>query len=704
MPRPRVLSLEGLSPLCTGGNWLPDMKWAAGCVDALGDVGGCSSRIISWEEIANADPDILMISPCSASTTRTLNEIHLVASNAIFWSLKCVQRGKIYIMDHSRFSRCGPRMVEGIEMMAILFRGISLSSISVAHRAKWAKDALKYQCYTTNDGDDTNAKLVSHCTTELAARFAPCFEDLATNSLAITPRRISMKEKKVIGLSLCQVTRCTIPGSSLPPNRSAHCLVPIKRTENKNMTLLLLAGESSLAKRLTDVWELHAPSNGWSDASSLDGKGARHSSPKLGTSGTWEYLVCGKVAGENVPTPRSNHASVACGEYILTFGGWGADNVTPLSHCELLHADTLCWTHCSTRGFLVPSPRGNPTLVFQQESNRVVLFGGWNGDRALKDLWFLDMNVWQWHNITSKRKEAKENWPQSRTDHSAVMWEMDNDRDIMLVFGGNIEGVGPCSELWALEVPKGSENRTTFNWNQLLICGSRPTPPARTSHSAAIVGKGNSQKMVIVGGTDSSRGASRGSMLCDAWILELNDAQHDPIWIKLNWSGSGLSRCRHAMAAIDASTVIWWGGYDGDTTVNDNVGVWRGCIGSMCTEPLLGTKAVTDEGPAKPTTGLRERWEAEIPVRVEDLPADTLAKAKRSRLPGAVFKAIHRHAVANKRDTYIDPASGYSVFSQVYLKRRPCCGNGCRHCPHGYINVPGKSNTACDDDDDSLEW
>ena len=60
-------------------------------------------------------------------------------------------------------------------------------------------------------------------------------------------------------------------------------------------------------------------------------------------SGTWEYLHCGKVAGENVPTPRSNHASVACGEHILTFGGWGADNVTALSHCELLHADTLCW-------------------------------------------------------------------------------------------------------------------------------------------------------------------------------------------------------------------------------------------------------------------------------------------------------------------------------------------------------------------------
>ena len=68
----------------------------------------------------------------------------------------------------------------------------------------------------------------------------------------------------------------------------------------------------------------------------------------------------------------------------------------------------------------------------------------------------------------------------------------------------------------------------------------------RISHSAAIVGKQNSQKMVIVGGTDSSRGASRGSMLFDAWILDLNGAQHDPIWIKLDLSGRQWSKSLQA--------------------------------------------------------------------------------------------------------------------------------------------------------------
>ena len=72
--------------------------------------------------------------------------------------------------------------------------------------------------------------------------------------------------------------------------------------------------------------------------------------------------------------------------------------------------------------------------------------------------------------------------------------------------------------------------------------------------------------------------------------------------------------------------------------------------------------------------------------------ATALAKARKSRLPLALAKAMHRAAGRARppRDTYIDPDSGYSVFTATYLKRRPCCGNGCRHCPWGHANVPGK--------------
>jgi len=361
-PRPRVLSLEGLAPLCTGGHWLPDMKYAAGCVDALGDNGGCPARIITWADILSADPDILVISPCSASPTRTLNELHLLASTTEFWKLRSVQQGEVYIFDHGCFSRPGPRLVEGVEMMAALFRNIPPLVPSLLKYRKWSREALKYQCCT--DGGDEDNTSVSHCTTELSSRFSPCFGGYENDRNSLDSSLPLTTKAGGCDLALCRVTRCTIPGSELPPNRSAHCLVPVKRRGSKMCSLLLYGGESQLAKRLNDTWELHAPANGWSALSRLDDK--NNSILKIGTTPTWEKLVCGKVAGEDVPTHRSNHAMVACGDHIMVFGGWSVDNVTPLSDCELLHVETLCWTHCSTRGSSEPSSRGNPTLAYSK--------------------------------------------------------------------------------------------------------------------------------------------------------------------------------------------------------------------------------------------------------------------------------------------------------------------------------------------------
>ena len=53
---------------------------------------------------------------------------------------------------------------------------------------------------------------------------------------------------------------------------------------------------------------------------------------------------------------------------------------------------------------------------------------------------------------------------------------------------------------------------------------------------------------------------------------------------------------------------------------------------------------------------------------------------------------LHRAACDAGRNTYIDPASGYQVLtSQALLRKGSCCGNSCRHCPYGHINV-GDSN------------
>ena len=55
---------------------------------------------------------------------------------------------------------------------------------------------------------------------------------------------------------------------------------------------------------------------------------------------------------------------------------------------------------------------------------------------------------------------------------------------------------------------------------------------------------------------------------------------------------------------------------------------------------------------------------------------------------------LHREAVRRGLDAYIDPATGYDVFSAHHLKTRDCCGSSCRHCPWGHRNVPGKKKQA----------
>jgi len=52
--------------------------------------------------------------------------------------------------------------------------------------------------------------------------------------------------------------------------------------------------------------------------------------------------------------------------------------------------------------------------------------------------------------------------------------------------------------------------------------------------------------------------------------------------------------------------------------------------------------------------------------------------------------ALHQQAVLEHRDTYIDPLSGYKVFTSAALSKRKCCGNACRHCPYQHRAVKNR--------------
>lgn len=453
-----------------------------------------------------------------------------------------------------------------------------------------------------------------------------------------------------------------------PAIRSASVLV-----QTDSSSLLIFGGEtpSGVARSVTalaDTWALDAPATGWISCSCPDPR--------------WSFWECGATANESVPTPRSNHAAVACGDHLLVFGGWADDGNTCLCHPELLHLETRCWTHCSTTND-PPPPRGNPTLVYTPRRHLAILYGGWNRHFRFDDVWCLDMESWTWYRAATADETTKA-VPAPRTDHAAVLWHVDSSEERMLVFGGST-AQGASSELWSLDCTSGAPSE--WEWSKELHWIDGPTPAPRTSHAAAIAGSGASASLVICGGQDGSLGSGVVAIVADAWVLHPLGSP-SRTWHRLAWEGTfPLQRCRHSLAILGGVAIVY-GGYDGVSAIDAHHSLFCAPIFDAGVEGV-DIEDLAGSVPARKVKQ-QERWAVERPVTEDDLPEAERERAAASKLPLAMAKALHRHALALEppRDTYIDPASGYSVFTQHYLKRRPCCGNGCRHCPWGHVNVP----------------
>ncbi|MGE3536371.1 MAG: ABC transporter substrate-binding protein [Candidatus Tectimicrobiota bacterium] len=115
--QPRLLSLEGVDPLVAGGHWIPELKILAGGRDELFSPG-CPAQRLTWTTIRDYDPDMLIITPCSSDLARSLREIGMLVEHPGWWELQAVRHRQVYVVDHVYYSRPGPRIVTGLEMLA----------------------------------------------------------------------------------------------------------------------------------------------------------------------------------------------------------------------------------------------------------------------------------------------------------------------------------------------------------------------------------------------------------------------------------------------------------------------------------------------------------------------------------------------------------------------------------------------------------
>ncbi|GAC1324762.1 MAG: cobalamin-binding protein [Thermoleophilaceae bacterium] len=112
-PRPAVAALEWLDPPYVGGHWVPQMIELAGGEDVLGFAGE-RSHTVGWPALEAAGTDIVVAMPCGYSTERAAAE----TSGERARLARLGARRVVAVDASSYFSRPGPRLVDGIELLA----------------------------------------------------------------------------------------------------------------------------------------------------------------------------------------------------------------------------------------------------------------------------------------------------------------------------------------------------------------------------------------------------------------------------------------------------------------------------------------------------------------------------------------------------------------------------------------------------------
>ena len=116
---PRVFCLSWFDPLMSAGNWITQMVGLAGGNARLGSEKEASSRI-AVDQLRKESPEIIFLLPCSFSQSRTANEWTGIRDFSPWRDFPAIREGRVFALESSLFHRPGPRLVDGVELMAAL--------------------------------------------------------------------------------------------------------------------------------------------------------------------------------------------------------------------------------------------------------------------------------------------------------------------------------------------------------------------------------------------------------------------------------------------------------------------------------------------------------------------------------------------------------------------------------------------------------
>lgn len=121
LPRPRVLALEWGDPPFLGGHWIPELVGVAGGEHVLSAPGDASRRS-DWDEIAAADPDVIISMPCGYGIEAAAAEGRTLVQRPEVARLRAVRDGRFWATNATTlFSRCTPAVVTAAPILAAIF-------------------------------------------------------------------------------------------------------------------------------------------------------------------------------------------------------------------------------------------------------------------------------------------------------------------------------------------------------------------------------------------------------------------------------------------------------------------------------------------------------------------------------------------------------------------------------------------------------
>ena len=116
----RVVVLQSLDPLMASGRWIPEMVRRSGGWDLLGREGEATTPT-TWESILDVDPEMLLFAPVGLELIPCQHQFARLQRPEFWEDIDAVRRGQVIFVEPVYLNRPGPRLVEGIGMLAEIF-------------------------------------------------------------------------------------------------------------------------------------------------------------------------------------------------------------------------------------------------------------------------------------------------------------------------------------------------------------------------------------------------------------------------------------------------------------------------------------------------------------------------------------------------------------------------------------------------------